>query len=201
MFVSKAQRYKVDSCIHVDEIMGYEGAAARIYFQVLGQLIDPEFSFEGRNRQPPLDPFNALISLGYTILLNEIYGKLETKGLNAYFGVLHQDREKHPTLASDLMEEWRAVIVDSVAMSMLNGHELRTGDFYKDQDTGGIFLEKNAFKSYVGKLEEKFHADNSYLNYIDYRVSFRRAIDLQVNQLCNAIESNDPTLYKPVWIR
>ncbi len=192
---------KMDFCNQVDEIMGYEGAAARVYFAVLGQLIDSDFAFEGRNRQPPLDPFNSLISLGYTILLNEIYGKLEAKGLNAYFGILHQDREKHPTLASDLMEEWRAVIVDSVALSMLNGHELNVDDFYKDPETGGVFLEKNAFKTYVGKLEAKFHADNSYLSYVDYRTSFRRSLDLQVNQLCNAIESNNPALYKPVWIR
>ena len=192
---------KIDICSQVDEIMGYEGAAARIYFQTLGQLINQDFIFEGRNRRPPQDPFNSLISLGYTILLNEIYGKLEAKGLNAYFGVLHQDREKHPTLASDLMEEWRAVIVDSVAMSMLNGHELLPSDFYKDEESGGVFLEKNAFKSYVGKLENKFHTNNNYLGYIEYRVSFRRALDLQVNQFCKAIENNDPNLYIPVRIR
>lgn len=192
---------KLDYCKKEDEIMGYEGAAARIYFQVLGQLIDPQFAFDKRTRQPPLDAFNSLISLGYTILLNEIYGKLEAKGLNAYFGVLHQDREKHPTLASDLMEEWRAVIVDSVAMSMINGHELILDDFYKDEESGGVFLDKNAFKKYVSKLEAKFHADNNYLGYVEYRVSFRRAIDLQTAQFCKAIENNDPNLYMPVRIR
>ena len=192
---------KLKFCDKTDEIMGYEGAAAKVYFEALGKLIDTQFAFKGRNRQPPLDPFNSLISLGYTILLNEIYGKLEAKGLNAYFGMLHQDREKHPTLASDLMEEWRAVIVDSVAMSVLNGHELVKEDFYKYEETGGVFLEKKAFKSYVGKLEEKFHRDNRYLSYVDFPVSFRRALDLQVNQLCNAIDGNDPELYKPVQIR
>ena len=193
--------HKLDLCSQTDEIMGYEGAAARIYFQVLGLLIDSQFPFDKRTRQPPLDPFNSLISLGYTILLNEIHGKLEAKGLNPYFGVLHQDREKHPTLASDLMEEWRAVIVDSVAMSMLNGHELAPQDFYKDEESGGVFLEKNAFKSYVNKLEAKFHADNNYLSYVEYRVSFRRALDLQAAQFCKAIENNDPNLYKPIQIR
>ena len=69
-----------------------------------------------------LDPFNSILSLGYSIILNEIYGKIEGKGLNPYFGILHKDREKHPTLASDLMEEWRAVLIDTLAMSMLNGH-------------------------------------------------------------------------------
>ena len=108
---------KIEQCSGIDELMGYEGAAARIYFSCLGKIIDREFYFEGRNRRPPKDPFNSLISLRYAILLNEIYGKIEAKGLNPYFGVLHQDREKHPTLASDFMEECRAVLIDSLAMS------------------------------------------------------------------------------------
>ena len=105
--------------------MGYEGAAARIYFSTLGKLIDSEFIFSGRNKRPPLDPFNSMISLGYSIILNEIYGKLEGKGLNPYFGILHKDREKHPTLASDMMEEWRAVLIDTLVMGMLNGQPLK----------------------------------------------------------------------------
>ena len=165
-------RGKLLFCKSVEEIMGYEGAAARIYFSTLGKLIDSEFTFSGRNKRPPLDPFNSMISLGYSIILNEIYGKLEGKGLNPYFGILHKDREKHPTLASDMMEEWRAVLLD-----------------------------KEGFKNYIGKLENKFHADQKYLSYIDYRVSFRRALDLQVNQLTKAIEENDASLYMPVVIR
>ena len=108
----------------VEQVMGYEGTAAKLYFKVLGKLIDEHFVFEGRSRRPPMDPFNSLISLGYSIILNELYGKIEGKGLNPYFGVKHKDREKHPTLASDLMEEWRAVLIDTTALSKLNGHEL-----------------------------------------------------------------------------
>ncbi len=192
---------KIDMCESIDEIMGYEGAAARCYFEALGRLISPEFKFKGRSRRPPLDPFNSMISLGYSIILNEIYGKLEGKGLNPYFGVLHKDREKHPTLASDLMEEWRAVLVDSITMSMLNGHELSINDFYKEEGRDGVFLSKSAFKAYTAKLEDKFYTENRYLSYVDYAVSFRRAMDLQVNQFCNALEGNNPSLYKPVQIR
>lgn len=192
---------KIERCGSISEIMGYEGAAARNYFAALGKLIDPEFRFERRSRRPPLDPFNSMISLGYSIILNEIYGKLEGKGLNPYFGVLHQDREKHPTLASDLMEEWRAVLIDSLSMSLLNGHEISPDDFYKEEGREGIFLSSKGFKTYVGKLEDKFHASSKYLDYVDYSVSFRRAMDLQVNQFCSAIEKDDPALYHPVQIR
>lgn len=191
---------KVEQCKKIEELMGYEGAAARIYFSCLGKLIDREFYFEGRNRRPPKDPFNSLISLGYAIILNEIYGKIEGKGLNPYFGVLHQDREKHPTLASDLMEEWRAVMIDSLAMSLLNGHELKADDFYKGED-GGLFLEKDAFKLYIGRLEKKLRTDQKNLSYVDYPISFRRAIELQVNQFVKALEENDFTLYEPLYIR
>ena len=191
---------KIEQCKKIEELMGYEGAAARIYFSCLGKLIDREFYFEGRNRRPPKDPFNSLISLGYAIILNEIYGKIEGKGLNPYFGVLHQDREKHPTLASDLMEEWRAVMIDSLAMSLLNGHELKADDFYRGED-GGIFLEKDAFKLDIERLEKKLHTEQKYLNYVDYPISFRRAIELQVNQFVKALEENDFTLYEPIYIR
>ena len=191
---------KIEQCKKIEELMGYEGAAARIYFSCLGKLIDREFYFEGRNRRPPKDPFNSLISLGYAIILNEIYGKIEGKGLNPYFEVLHQDREKHPTLASDLIEEWRAVMIDSLAMSLLNGHELKADDFYKGED-GGLFLEKDAFKLYIGRLEKKLRTDQKYLSYVDYPISFRRAIELQVNQFVKALEENDFTLYEPLYIR
>ena len=181
--------------------MGYEGTAAKIYFKVLGKLIDEQFVFEGRSRRPPMDPFNSLISLGYSIILNELYGKIEGKGLNPYFGVMHKDREKYPTLASDLMEEWRAVLIDTTALSMLNGHELVKEDFYTGIDQPGVFLEKDGFRKYIQKLEGKFRTENRYLSYIDYSVSFRRAMDLQVNQFVKAIGTENVEEYMPVIIR
>lgn len=195
------QQKVVEMAKSVDQLMGYEGNAARIYFRTLGKLIDPEFAFTGRNRRPPLDPFNSMLSLGYSIILNEIYGKLEGKGLNPYFGMLHQDREKHPTLASDMMEEWRAVLIDTTVMGILNGHELSVDDFYSEENKLGVFLSDRAFKIYLKKLEEKFRSDNKYLSYVDYSVSFRKALDLQVNQLAKMMETGDLTLYKPVKIR
>ncbi|MDO4491165.1 MAG: CRISPR-associated endonuclease Cas1 [Lachnospiraceae bacterium] len=192
---------KIESVTSIDQLMGYEGYAARVYFSVLAKLVDPEFVFSGRTKRPPMDPFNSLISLGYSIIMNEIYGKIAGRGLNPYFGFMHQDKEKHPTLASDLMEEWRAVLIDTTAMSMLNGHELTVDDFYRDNETGGVYLNKDAFRKYVGKLESKFRTENRYLPYIDYSVSFRKAIDMQVHQYVQAIESGNCEEYRPVIIR
>ena len=114
---------------------------------------------------------------------------------------MHKDREKHPTLASDLMEEWRAVLIDTTALSMLNGHELVKEDFYTGIDQPGVFLEKDGFRKYIQKLEGKFRTENRYLSYIDYSVSFRRAMDLQVNQFVKAIETENVEEYMPVIIR
>lgn len=107
----KGMRYsihKINQCKNISEVMGYEGSAARFYFEGLSRMVIPTFAFKGRSKRPPKDEFNAMLSLGYSLLMNEIYGRVENKGLHPYFGFLHNDKEKHPTLASDLMEEWRA---------------------------------------------------------------------------------------------
>ena len=185
----------------VEEIMGYEGSAAKSYFGALGRLVEKEFAFKRRSRRPPLDPFNSMLSLGYSILLNEVYGKIESKGLNPYFGILHKDREKHPTLASDLMEEWRAVLVDTLVMGMVNGYEITTENFYRDPDGPAILMEKDGFRKFVKKLEDRFMSSMNYLSYVDYSTPFRRAIALQVGQFAKAIENGDPDEYHPVLIR
>lgn len=194
-------REKVAQCLYIPEIMGYEGQGAKAYFAGLSRLIDPEFAFSGRNKRPPRDEFNSMLSLGYSIILNELYGKIEAKGLNPYFGFLHRDNEKHPTLASDMMEEWRAVIVDATVMSMINGHEMHKEDFTIDAEEPGCFLTRSGIKKYLTKLEKKLQTDVKYLDYIDYAVSFRRGISLQMDLLVKAIENEDADIYRPLEIR
>lgn len=193
--------HKLQACDTVEGMMGYEGNAAKYYFKGLSKLVDDKFKFNGRSKRPPRDEFNSMLSLGYSILMNEIYGKIQSKGLNPYFGFIHKDRERHPTLASDLIEEWRTVIVDSVVMSLVNGHEIFVEHFYHDIDEPGYFLSKEGMKIFINKLESKERTDTRYLTYIDYSVNFRRAIDLQVGQLVKAIEAEDFTIYEPVRIR
>ena len=133
--------------------------------------------------------------------MNEIYGKIQGKGLNPYFGFIHRDKEKHPTLASDLMEEWRAVIVDSLVMSMANGHEILLEDFQHDDTGVGFILTNQGMQKFIKKFDKKLSTETKYLKYVDYQVSFRRAMDLQIEQLIHAIEAEDPVLYQPVQIR
>lgn len=194
-------REKISRCQTIQELMGYEGQGAKAYFDGLSVLIKPEFYFHGRNRRPPRDEFNSMLSLGYSVLMNELYGKIEAKGLNPYLGFMHRDKEKHPTLASDMMEEWRAVIVDSTVMSMINGHEIQKEDFTTDMDEPGCYLNRNGIKVYLSKLEKKLQTEVRYLSYVDYPVSFRRGIALQIDTLAKAIEEENADLYKPIEIR
>lgn len=192
---------KLEQCKSINEIMGFEGQAAKSYFAGLSEAINSEFVFHGRNKRPPRDEFNSMISLGYSVLMNEIISKLEIKGLNPYFGFMHRDSEKHPTLASDLMEEWRAVIVDSTVMSMINGCEIQKSDFVTDMDEPGCYLTREGARKFLVKLDRKLNTDVRYLKYIDFSVSFRNAILYQINSLIKAIEKIDADEYKPIEIR
>jgi CRISPR-associated protein Cas1 len=194
-------REKVSYCNSINELIGFEGQGAKAYFDGLSQLINPQFKFHGRSRRPPMDEFNSMISLGYSVIMNEVYSKIEEKGLNPYFGFMHRDKENHPTLASDMMEEWRAVIVDATVMSMINGHEIQKDDFTFNLDEPGCFLTKNGIKLYLSKLEKKLQTEVRYLDYVDYPVSFRRGIALQMDTLAKAIDNEDATLYNPIEIR
>lgn len=192
---------KCESAKSIPELIGYEGQGAKYYFEGLSRCVEPEFYFHGRSKRPPKDAFNSMLSLGYSILMNELYGAIEIKGLNPYFGMMHRDAEKHPTLASDMMEEWRAVLVDAAVMSMINGHEIAIDDFELDFDEPGCYLTREGLKIFLNKLEKKFQTEVRYLTYVDYAVSFRRAIALQIGCLVKAIEAGDASVYEPIKIR
>lgn len=189
----------IDKCDSVTQLIGYEGIAARNYFKGLGMCVVPEFKFSGRSRRPPKDEFNSMLSLGYSILMNELYGAAEGKGLNVYAGFIHQDRENHPTLASDLMEEWRSVIVDSVVLSLVNGYEVKKSGFTKEEN--GVFLDSETFKIFIKKYENKLRTQTSYLEYDGGKMSFRRALWQQTASLAKAIDEENYEIYNPIHIR
>jgi len=118
-----------------EALMGFEGRAAVEYFKALGLLISGEgFTFDGRNRRPPRDPVNALLSLGYTLLANAIQTQVHVVGLDPYLGCLHGVEYGRPSLVLDLMEEFRPVLVDSLVLQVINRGILRTTDFYYPED-------------------------------------------------------------------
>lgn len=194
-------RKKIAICSTIEMLMGYEGSAAREYFSALSDLVNPDFHFEGRKRQPPTDPFNSMLSLGYTMLMYEVYNELESRGLSPYLGFMHAMHEKHPTLASDMMEEWRAVIVDSVVMSLIQGHEIKVSHFEQDEETNAVYLTRDGMKIFVSKIERKFQSSSNYLCSEQTTHYFRRGIYLQSVALTKAIEERNVDVYTPLYIR
>ena len=133
----------------LDEARGIEGESARKYFSVFDQLIVCQkeyFKMQGRNRRPPLDNVNALLSFLYSMLLHETRSALETVGLDPYVGFLHRDRPGRTGLALDLMEEFRPYMVDRLTLSLINRRQLTEKDFIK-KESGGIILKDTARKT------------------------------------------------------
>ena len=181
------------------KLIGYEGLASKSYFQILSNVIEPEFKFSDRNRRPAVDPFNCLLNFGYSILTREIIGEIEVRGLNPYIGFIHKDKSGHPTLASDLIEEWRPVIVDSLVMSMIQGHEVNPEGFICGPD--GCRMKDDIIKLFVTKIEKRMETKIQYLKYIDNSMSFREAIWHQVDRIGRSVDKAAVEKYNPVIIR
>jgi len=140
------ERLKKD--LPLDVARGIEGEAANIYFGVFDTLIsnpDPAFAFQGRNRRPPLDVVNCLLSFLYTLLTHDIRGALETVGLDPAVGYLHRDRPGRPSLALDMMEEFRPYLADRLACTLINKGQVKAKGF-KRQESGAVLMDDDTRK-------------------------------------------------------
>lgn len=147
-----------------DSVRGIEGEAAAAYFGVFGQLVrvdDPAFGFTTRSRRPPLDAVNCLLSFLYTLLAHDVRSALEAVGLDPQVGFLHRDRPGRPSLALDVMEEFRPWLADRLVLSLINRKQVRPDDFTRG-GTGGVLLTDEARKQVLvawqkRKQEEVMH--------------------------------------------
>lgn len=147
----------IPTCHATEELMGFEGSAAKIYFGVFGQLIlqqRADFPFAERSRRPPLDNVNALLSFLYTLLTNEVTSALEGVGLDPYVGFLHRDRPGRPSLALDLMEELRPVFADRLALSLINRKQI-TGKGFTQKESGGVLMDDDTRKTVLTAWQER----------------------------------------------
>jgi CRISPR-associated protein Cas1 len=119
-------------------LRGIEGAGSKAYFAVLRGCLRPDFTFEKRTRRPPTDPFNALLSLGYTLLGEALCTALEIVGLDPYEGFFHADKYGRPALALDLLEEFRGPVADSLALTLVNKRMLTPDDFTLSPAQAGL---------------------------------------------------------------
>jgi CRISPR-associated protein Cas1 len=141
----------------VDRLRGSEGEAANLYFSVFDHLVrapDAEMRWTRRSRRPPLDPLNALLSFLYTLLTHDCRSACESVGLDPSVGFLHRDRPGRPSLALDLMEELRPVLVDRLALSLVNRRQLRAGDFDRSEG-GAVLLTDEARRTVLTAWQER----------------------------------------------
>lgn len=147
----------VQNCSTLEDLRGFEGSAAKVYFAVLDHLIlqqKEDFSFSGRTRRPPTDSFNALLSFLYTLLTWDAASALETVGLDPYVGFLHRDRPGRPSLALDLMEELRPVFADRLALSLVNRRQI-TKSAFTQKESGGVLMDDEARKLVITAWQER----------------------------------------------
>ena len=131
-----------------DELRGYEGKAASIYFEVFDELIlqqKKDFVFQGRNKRPPLDKMNAMLSFVYTLLTNMVTSALECVGLDPCVGYLHTERPGRYSLALDMMEELRAVLADRFVLSLVNKRMITSKNFTQ-KENGAVLLDEDGRK-------------------------------------------------------
>lgn len=140
-----------------DELMGIEGRAAKSYFESFNEMIlknEKDFQFDGRNRRPPLDPVNALLSFTYTLLGNEIAGALESVGLDPSVGFLHTIRPGRSSLALDMLEELRAPLADRFVITQINLGAINIKDFAV-KENGAFYLKDDARKKFLASWQKK----------------------------------------------
>ena len=137
----------------LDEIMGIEGACSNAYFDALSACVPADVTFDGRSRRPPRDLPNAALSYGYAILLSECVGALHAAGLEPSLGIAHAPTDKRPSLALDLMEQFRPLLVDQTVMALLRARKLRPEHGVDEAEAGGVWLGADGKKILVDAYE------------------------------------------------
>ncbi len=188
---------RLERAENLESLLGYEGTGAAAHYRAFRELLTHDWGFTTRQFRPPPDPINAMLSLGYTLLHNHVYAFAHVVGLDPYCGYFHQPKHGHAALASDLMEEFRQIIVDGYVLSLVNNKRVRPEDF--EQTNKGIRFTKAALDKflagYYGRMQQTFQHPTR-----NEKTTYLRAIELQVRHLTRVITDEEPT-YKPFLIR
>ncbi|MEC4895410.1 MAG: CRISPR-associated endonuclease Cas1 [Oscillatoria sp. PMC 1051.18] len=187
---------KIPQAESIDTLFGYEGQSARIYFQALGTLIQDPFQFTKRTRRPPTDPVNSLLSLGYTLVFQNLYTLIQAIGLHPHFGNLHTPRHNHPALVSDLIEEFRAPIVDSLVVYLLNSNIFIPEDFTAPDNRGGVYLQPSALKIFLKHWQTKLQSQITH-SHTGAKVTYQRCLELQVWEYLTCVLGEQEN-YRPI---
>ncbi|MBF0550812.1 MAG: CRISPR-associated endonuclease Cas1 [Deltaproteobacteria bacterium] len=180
----KDLKKKGQTADNLDTLRGYEGAATRVYFGQFARYIKPErrsfFPFDERNRRPPRDPVNAMLSFGYSLLAKDCQGTGGRVGFDPYCGFYHTMKYGRPSLALDIMEFFRQPIVDSMVISSINNGIFKENDFLQYQNT--CYLNEKGRKKFLAQYEMRKKDLVTHPRF-HYRLSYERTIELQFRLL------------------
>lgn len=184
----------------IDYLRGLEGAGSAAYFSVFNLLIkSPDFEFKKRTRRPPTDPVNALLSFGYSLLNHDIHGAINIVGFDPYLGYLHQLRYGRASLALDLMEEFRPLVVDSVVLTAINRKVINAADFIVEPVSGMVSLAEEPRKEFLRLYEQKKQSKFTH-PVLGTKCSYREAFEIQARFLAKfLLEEID--LYPPLVMK
>lgn len=168
-----------------EALLGIEGLAARAYFSAFAGMLRPRghsasFTFGGRNRRPPRDPVNALLSFTYSLLMREWLMILTAVGFDPFLGFFHRPRYGRPSLALDMMEEFRPIVADSVVVTLINNGEIASSDFVTHD--GATFLAPSGRSKVIAAFERRLGQEIAHPVF-GYQVSYRRTFEVQARLL------------------
>lgn len=185
----------------LDELRGHEGESATLYFGVLSSLIvaqKEDFLFTTRTKRPPLDPVNALLSFLYALLAIDVRSALETVGLDPQVGFLHRIRPGRPSLALDLMEEFRAYLGDRIAINLINLKQVTIDDF-EVRETGEVRINEKARKTILTAYQKRKQEEIVH-PFLEERMTIGLLPHVQAQLLARYIRG-DISAYPPFYIR
>lgn len=177
---------RVNEVAAAESLLGVEGMAAKTYFAGLATTLKPGlgFSIDGRNRRPPTDPVNALLSFAYALLIKDCTVVLQAVGFDPMLGFYHRPRFGRPSLALDFAEPFRPLIADSVALTLINTGEVRPGDFVSR--AGAVAMTNTARKALLGAYERRMQTEITHPIF-GYRISYRRLLEVQARLLARVV--------------
>ena len=180
----------------IASLLGVEGTAARLYFEGFASLLHParslgpSLTFEGRNRRPPRDPVNALLSFVYALLVKDCTIALTAAGLDPFIGLFHQPRFGRPALALDLAEEFRPLIGDSVVLTLVNNGEIASRHFV--DRAGGVALTPTGRRGVIAAYERRIRTELRHPIF-GYKASYRRTLEIQARLLASVLQGEIPS--------
>ncbi|MDI6736616.1 MAG: CRISPR-associated endonuclease Cas1 [bacterium] len=189
--IERLERYRkdIEGRNTIAELLGVEGASAKEYFTAFNKMILGAFNFDGRRKRPATDPVNALLSFGYTLVFNEISSLLDGIGFDQYIGYYHKIDYGRPSLAADLLEEFRTPIVDRFTLKLINNRVFKEDAFFLHTQSGGIYLKQEAMKRYFVEYE---HYINEIFTHPQTKenTNFRKCIRIQIEKLARGITTD-----------